>query len=101
MSMVRAATFRLASMREIVDEYRLATQTDPRVNARAVGPLPTGIVATTELPAVSILETVESSAFAIHAAPPPTARAEGPLPTGIVATVSPERRSTSATFPAP
>jgi hypothetical protein len=88
-------------MRETVFEYWLATHAEPGAMVTAVGPLPTGIVATTAPLAGSIFETVESSALVTQTASWPRAIALGPLPVRVVETVCPEQRSTSATEPAP
>ena len=88
-------------MRETVFEYWFATQTEPPAIVTAVGTLPTGIVAMTEPLAGLILETVESSVLATQIPSWPRASAPGPFPVRVEETTCPERRSTSATEPAP
>src|SRR5207244_566277 len=78
---VRTTTSRTGSICETLDEYSLATHTEPAATAIEVGPLPTGIVAATESVAGSIRDTVESRLFATQTAPRPTASDAGPFST--------------------
>src|SRR5438093_1541645 len=86
-------------MRETVPSPLLATQTAPPPIASAVGFVPTGIAAVTELASGSIRRTVLSPLSATQTAPGPTTIALGLLPTGIVV-VAPVW-STRVTLPDP
>jgi hypothetical protein len=93
-----AATFPVvASILDSESPVTLATHTEPKPNATAPGPIPTGIAGPTGRPAPGLTsETVPSSWFATHTWPPPTATPAGPRPTGIRSTTCPPEPTRSS-----